>query len=123
MASILVVDDSAEVVRMLTAALGSAGHTVRTAFDFEGGRRALMEAPPDLLIVDVRLGGFNGLQLAIHASLHQPNTAVIVMTGYPDPVLQAEAHKIGAAFILKPFEREDFLARVVSQSLGEKRSS
>jgi FixJ family two-component response regulator len=50
---------------------------------------------PDLLIADVRLGEYNGLQLL--ASTTQP-TAAIIITGHPDPVIEADAHRMGADF-------------------------
>ncbi len=51
---------------------------------------------PDLLIADLRLEGFNGLQL-LHVN-PRPIPAIIV-TGYPDEVLQAEARKLGAEYL------------------------
>ena len=66
---------------------------------FEEASRILRTNPPDLLIADVRLGPFNGLQLVI--SSPQPIPAIII-TGFADPVLEADARRRGADYVLKP---------------------
>ena len=59
----------------------------------------LRTTPPDLLIADVRLGPFNGLQLVI--SSPKPIPAIII-TGFADPVLESDARRRGADYVLKP---------------------
>jgi DNA-binding response OmpR family regulator len=54
---------------------------------------------PDLLILDVRLGAFNGLQLISTGRVGIP---AIVVTGFDDPVLRADASEFGASYIVKP---------------------
>ena len=106
---ILVVDDDDGMRRFLFTILTRAGYDVVTAENVQGGSRTLEEAPPDLLITDVRLGDFNGLQLLAMRPLSVPT---IVVTGFPDPVLEAEARKFGAEFLLKPMEPAGLLTLV-----------
>ena len=73
------------------------------------GRSVLEEASPDLLIADVRLGAFNGLQLIAMSPRPIPT---IVTTGFPDPVLETEARQFGAKFLLKPIEPAGLLTLV-----------
>ena len=54
---------------------------------------------PDLLIADVRLGAFNGLQLLVSSPRSVP---AIVITGFADPVLESDARQHGADYVLKP---------------------
>jgi CheY-like chemotaxis protein len=61
--------------------------------------RLLRTSPPDLLIADVRLGPFNGLQLLISSPTPVP---AIIITGFADPVLEADARRRGAEYVLKP---------------------
>ena len=68
------------------------------------GRRVLEQERPDLLIVDLRLQGFNGLQL-LHVNPRPIPT--IVVTGFPDDVLQADARRLGAEYMVKPYESEE----------------
>src|SRR5918996_3416951 len=103
MATILIVDDH-NVTRLgLAEMLSDAGYEVITAATFQDARRILRESPPDLLIADVRLGSFNGLQLVISGPNRIP---AIVITGYADTVLEAEARRGGADYLVKPFEAE-----------------
>src|SRR5688572_14812156 len=99
MATILIVDDHRVTRLGLAEMLGNAGYDVVTAGTFQEARRILLEAPPDLLIADVRLGSFNGLQLVISGQHRVP---AIVITGYADAVLEAEARRGGAEYLIKP---------------------
>ena len=116
MATILIVDDH-RVTRMgLAEMLSEAGYEVVTAATFQEARRILRESPPDLLIADVRLGSFNGLQLVISGQHRIP---AIVITGYADAVLEAEARRGGAEYLVKPFNPERLLMLIRSK-LGDK---
>src|SRR5689334_20905714 len=89
---ILIVDDDEATRRGLAALLERAGYRVAVAGSLQDGRFALSTEQPDLLISDVRLGAFNGLQLVATAPRSIPT---IMITGYPDPVLVTEAHRLG----------------------------
>jgi DNA-binding response OmpR family regulator len=109
MATILIVDDHRVTRLGLAEMLGNAGYDVITAGTFQEARRILREAPPDLLIADVRLGSFNGLQLVISGQHRVP---AIVITGYADAVLEAEARRGGAEYLVKPFDPEQLMALI-----------
>ena len=116
--TILVVDDAPEIRRMLSELLGGAGYDVHTAATYEEGRDLADAANPDLLLLDIRLGEYNGLQLAVRERTAHPGRPVIVMTGYLDPVLEAEARRQGAAFIEKPVEAGALLALIARMLQG-----
>jgi CheY-like chemotaxis protein len=111
---ILIVDDDAPTSLELKTVLEQAGHKVAIATSFAEGRSALSTAPPDLLISEIRLGEFNGLQLV---ATHCPAIPTIVLTGYRDSVLEADARQLGAEFLLKPVSRPALLA-IVKQKLN-----
>ena len=99
-ALVLLVDDDPEVVHTLRDVLESAGYRVMAATAFEDAKRLLAGTPPPaLLITDVRLGMFNGLQLAV---LRPPTTGVIVISGHFDRTLETETRRLGGVFMLKP---------------------
>jgi DNA-binding NtrC family response regulator len=106
---ILVVDDADPVRRMLTELLETSGYEVLSAATFEEGKKLADSGNPDLLLIDVRLGDYNGLQLAVRERVNHPGRPVIVMTGHSDPVLEAEARRQGAEFVEKPLH----LARLI----------
>jgi CheY-like chemotaxis protein len=70
-----------------------------TADSVPTAMRALAHEQPDLLIVDIRLQDYNGLQLVAMAPTPLP---AIVVTGFADPVLEADARRLGADSLLKP---------------------
>jgi DNA-binding response OmpR family regulator len=115
MATILIVDDHRVTRLGLAEMLSHAGYTVVTAGTFQEARRILRESPPDLLVVDVRLGSFNGLQLVISGPNRVPS---IVITGYDDAVLEAEARRSGAEYLVKPFDADALLV-LIRQKLGQ----
>ena len=96
---VLIVDDDKTTREGLAEFLEEAGYEAVAVGTFEDATRILRTAPPDLLIADVRLGPFNGLQLVI--SSPQPIPAIII-TGFADPVLESDARRRGADYVLKP---------------------
>ena len=111
-ARILLVEDDYASRTGLVKILKNAGYDVFDAGTFDEGRRLLMENNPDLLIVDLRLGGFNGLQLIVTRPM-----PAIVITGFADPVLETEAKHLGAEFLVKPFAPSTLL-RLIEEKLG-----
>ncbi len=106
---ILVVDDDAATRVGLVDLLQRAGYDVTGSATFEHARQALRERRPDLLITDIRLGEYNGLQLLVGSP--EPISTVIV-TGFIDPVLEAEARAHRAAYLLKPLSAKTLLTTV-----------
>lgn len=100
--SILIVDDDLALLDAMQRAFSEAGKTVVAKGSFEEARYALRHEHFDVLITDVRLGAFNGLQLAVLARDLRPDIKLIVFSGFDDPVLKAEAERIGAAYLVKP---------------------
>ena len=62
---ILVLEDDPAVGALYVAALKGDGHQVALYSSFEEARKALRDSAPDALLTDVRVGSYNGLQLAI----------------------------------------------------------
>lgn len=112
---ILVVDDDRATRVGLVALLESEGYDVIAADNLKAARKAMAEDSPELLITDVRLGEFNGLHLA---AANRTKVPIIVITGFPDPVLQETAKDFNAEFLLKPIRPSEFLA-LVERKLAE----
>jgi DNA-binding response OmpR family regulator len=98
---VLIVEDDPSARTGLLQLIAGEGFVALGASTFEEGRHLLRTEQPDLLIADVRLGEFNGLQLIIGQE-GAPRT--IVVTGFADPVLEADARKAGAYYLLKPLD-------------------
>lgn len=112
MDQILVVDDDRQVLRYLTEILQDAGYDTLTCSRFQDAKALLGTTRPALLLTDIRLGAFNGLQLAFFARDHHPGLPVVVLTGYEDPTLRQEAVRSGAAFLVKPVTRAALLETI-----------
>jgi DNA-binding response OmpR family regulator len=106
---VLLVDDDPTLLGLLELWLVEAGYSVAACERFEDAREQLERRPPDFLVTDVRLGAFNGLQLAILAKAASPATVVLVVSAYDDPTLRLEASRCGAMFMTKPFCNDDVL--------------
>ena len=104
--------DLVEVTRTMNL-LSRVGYQARGASTFGQARRRLAVEPPDLLIADIRLGMFNGLHLLID----QMEMPAIITHALPDSVLEAEATRHGATFLLKP-ATPSVLLQVVSDVLA-----
>jgi DNA-binding response OmpR family regulator len=107
---ILIVDDDAQLLDAIRRAFSEAGREVIAHSTFEGARRALREESFDALVTDVRLGAFNGLQLAVIARDTHPDIRIIVFSGYDDPVLRHDAETIGATYLVKPVSFSELMA-------------
>ena len=110
--SVLVVDDDVETLGIVEYWLAEAGYDVVTCSHFDSARNYLASHPLDALVTDIRLGEFNGLQLALRASEPGRRIAVVVMSAYDDVVSRRDAETVGGRFMLKPFDREELLARL-----------
>jgi two-component system cell cycle response regulator DivK len=113
---VLIVEDNEATRIGLKELLTRAGYAAHAVRSFEEGIRAIREDPPDLLLADIRLGPFNGLQLLVTGPKRIPT---IIMTGFPDPVLEADARQLGAQFVLKPVSPAALLA-LVERELGSR---
>jgi DNA-binding NtrC family response regulator len=109
---ILVVDDDRQVLKYLTEMLQDAGFDTVACDRFLDAKALLSTTRPDLLLTDIRLGAYNGLQLGFYAHDHHPGLPVIVLTGYEDPTLRDEANRSGAQFLVKPVTRAALLEAI-----------
>jgi DNA-binding response OmpR family regulator len=109
MAKILVVEDDDATRAGYRELLSRAGHEVVATATYQEGRHAVATESPDLVIADLRLGGFNGLQLLLMSP--QPIPTIIV-TGFHDQVLEAEARRAGADYVVKPVSPSNLMTLV-----------
>jgi DNA-binding NtrC family response regulator len=113
--NILIVEDDQSTLSGWVELLRSAGYFVRGVSSYEEGRQELAMMP-DLLITDVRLGVYNGLQLLMRGRMMNPRLQAIVITGYADQIVRREAVYLQAEHLEKPVDA-DRLLQVVSNAL------
>ena len=103
---ILVVEADSSARSALVATLSEAGYVPRGVSDAPSAFKALAEDDPDLLIANIRLDGYNGLQLV---AMGPKPIRAIVMTEHPDSTLAIDAKRLGAEYVVKPVSREQLL--------------
>lgn len=113
-AHILVVDDQEDVLNTLVRFLTLSGYQPVGLLDFREAKDYIDQTPPDVLVTDVRLGSFNGLQLAIHLRAAKANAGIVVLSAWDDPNLRQEAAAVGATYELKPLTKDQLVKAVTS---------
>jgi len=113
-ALVVLVNADPRALRHLESQLSEDGYLVAAIESFVEARDLLGSVTPDLLIADIRLERFNGLQLAIRSHFDHPDVPVIVTHVQEDAVVEAEAKRYGVSFIAAPLENPNFLPCVRS---------
>ena len=112
---VFVVDDEPALAESLKLGLQIHGNDVEMSRSFEDARKRLLVESFDVLITDVRLGAFNGLQLAVIARGNNPTMRIVVFSGFDDPVLREEARALHATYLVKPVSAET-MNRVIGET-------
>lgn len=114
---ILVLEDDEHTLDGIVELLREAGHNVTGATTYDAAKRLLGVGPYDLLITDVRLRAFNGLHIVMRSRVDYPEMAVIIISGYDEPLMEIEASRYHATFVAKPIKAGEFL-KTVSEMLS-----
>ena len=110
---ILVVDDDADMLRLLSLRLAASGYEVVTADSAEAGLARLELARPQLVLSDVRLPGRDGLALFDEVRARHPSLPVILLTAHgtiPDAV-EATARGV-FTYLTKPYDAKELLEKI-----------
>ncbi|HCF29324.1 MAG TPA: response regulator receiver protein [Cyanobacteria bacterium UBA11049] len=117
-AKILIVDDLPDNLRVLSATLTQKGYEVRCAKNGAMALRGARTAPPDLILLDVKMPDMNGYEVCqqLKASPATQDIPVIFMSALDDVLDKVKAFEVGGVdYIIKPFQIEEVLARIKSQ--------
>jgi DNA-binding NtrC family response regulator len=117
--SALIVDPNTLNGAAAKRVLEAAGFRVCLVTTFGEAKKLLAMEHPDVLVTNLRLGAYNGLDLVLRSRAYQPKCAAIVTTEFPDQVLQAEAERQHASFLVRPFDDSELLNSINQRSLGE----
>ena len=117
MSTILIVDDDDQLRLSFHKLLAEEGYTVESAAAGDAAVKKVEKKAPDLVILDMRLPGMNGLEAFRSIHRMEPKLPVIIMTAYGTTENAIEATKLGAFdYVLKPFEIPAMLT-VIRQAL------
>lgn len=102
---ILIVDDEAQLVSLLGRFFSRLGFTVFTATNGRDGLKRVEEDEPDLVLLDIRMPGLDGMQVLRRIRARSRDIVVIMITASQDAILASEAMALGAYdFITKPID-------------------
>lgn len=112
---VLIVDDTATNLEVLSDTLAAAHFTVAIALDGESALEQTQYKPPDLILLDVLMPGIDGFETCrrLKADPRTRDIPVIFMTAVSETDNKIKGLSLGAVdYITKPFQREEVLARV-----------
>lgn len=113
--SIITVDDSSTMRRMVSFTLKSAGYDVLEAGDGADALKLLKSRPVDMVISDINMPNMDGITLTkeLRGLPHYTRTPIILLTTESDPAKKNEGRSAGATgWMVKPFSQEQLLAVV-----------
>ena len=120
---IMIVDDERIIREAFYYWFQKSGHPVATAASGEEALKQLARAPFDLLFVDIKMPGMDGIELLRTVKARYPETVVIIITAYGSIESAVEAMRIGAAdYLLKPF-KPDQLSLVMEKVAQHQKQS
>jgi DNA-binding response OmpR family regulator len=112
-ATILVVEDSPDLVALLQRVLCEQGYEVTSARDGETGLSSALESEPDLLILDVGLPRRNGFEVVQELRRKGVNSPTLMLTGRGEIADRITGLDAGADdYLVKPFDTDELVARV-----------
>ncbi|MBM0745592.1 GAF domain-containing protein (plasmid) [Phormidium sp. CLA17] len=116
--NILIVDDALDSLNLLYATLSQRGYEVRKAINGSMALMGVQSAPPDLILLDIRMPDMDGYEVCqlLKASPESCNIPIIFLSALDEPLDKVRAFSLGAAdYITKPFQTEEVLARIENQ--------
>lgn len=120
-ASILIVDDEEVVRRSHIRSLAETGCYTETAEDGHKAIRVMERHPFDVVLLDLRMPGMDGMDVLKTIKQRWPASEVVVITGYPTLETAKEAVRLGAQnYIAKPVGPDDVI-KAASEAMTQKR--
>jgi DNA-binding NtrC family response regulator len=112
MEKILIIDDDSDIQLVLSDIIKSEGYEVITAYNGEKALEKIREHSPDLVLLDIKLPGMDGMKVLEEIKKTNKSLIVIMLTGYGEIKDAVQAMKMGAFnYITKPFENEEIATK------------
>jgi len=118
---ILLIDDDRALVEAMQAWLQEAGYQVTVAYDGRTGLTMVRQRLPDLIVLDIKMPGFDGWQTLQALREHQTTAPipVVLLTACDDPGSVHKCYELGGAwFYTKPIVHPDHLLLIIRRILG-----
>jgi two-component system response regulator RegA len=118
--TLLLVDDDEVFRRVLARALERRGYAVSVAATVDAALASALEQSPEYAVVDLKMPGASGLVLIEKLIELDPNTRVVMLTGYASIATAIEAIKLGAIhYLAKPCDADQVVAALNKSNEGD----
>ncbi|HUU01264.1 MAG TPA: sigma-54 dependent transcriptional regulator [Myxococcota bacterium] len=113
MAHILIVDDEPDLCALVATLLTERGHSAKCVYSGEAALQSMKERRHDLVLLDLRLGGMDGIETLRRLKPIAPGTPIVMMTAFGNVQAAVKAMKAGATdFVSKPFNNRTLLSMI-----------
>jgi DNA-binding response OmpR family regulator len=113
---VLLVDDEKEFVHALSERLENRSIPSAIAYDGEQALEAVASEQPEVIVLDLKMPGIDGLEVLRRVKKSHPSTEVIILTGHGSDAEEARAAELGAfAYLRKPVDIEE-LTRTMKEA-------
>ncbi len=110
---VLLVDDEEDFVEMLSLRLQEAGEKVSAAHSGEGCLDALAKTHIDVVVLDIKMPGMDGMETLVEIKKRFPLVEVIMLTGHGSTETAVEGMKLGAFdYLMKPADFDELTAKL-----------
>src|SRR3954471_13791067 len=107
---VLLVEDDRDIAEPLARALGREGYEVSEAGDGRGALEGVLQARPDLIILDIGLPGIDGLEVCRHVRDLHPQLPILMLTARDGELETVAGLDAGADdYVTKPFRLSELL--------------
>jgi DNA-binding NtrC family response regulator len=119
--SVLIVDDEEIIRRAHLRSLATCGCEARVAEDGQEAIRLMEQQPSDVILLDIRMPGLDGMEVLKTIKSRWPDSEVVVITGFPNLESAKQAVRLGACdYIAKPVAPED-VVKAANEAMTQKR--
>jgi DNA-binding NtrC family response regulator len=107
---VLLVDDEEEFVKTLSERLQMRDLDSQTVFDGEQALEVMQDGVPDVMVLDLKMPGIDGMEVLRRMKELYPKVQVIIYTGHGSDRDEEEARRLGAfEYLRKPVNLEDLM--------------
>ena len=110
---ILIVDDEEDFINTLSERLDLRDLASDTAFDGQQALRFVGQQTPDVMVLDLKMPGIDGMEVLRRVKENYPEIQVIIQTGHGNDLDEAEARRLGVFdYLKKPVDIELLIERI-----------
>ena len=118
---ILLVDDEEDFVRTLSERLNLRDLSSQTALNGQEALDHVGDRLPDIMVLDLRMPGIDGMEVLRRTRKHYPHIQVIILTGHGNDLDEAEARQLGVFdYLKKPVDIEILVERIRAAHQAQK---